>query len=67
MSARPPSSIGAVSAGLDPDLGQDLGPNPDPCRGGSAGNQTLKLEPQPQVVVALGFLMTNCAPFRSSL
>ena len=30
-------------------------------------DQTLKLEPQPQVVVAFGFLMTNCAPSRSSL
>ena len=29
--------------------------------------QALKLEPQPQVVVAFGFLITNCAPCRSSL
>jgi hypothetical protein len=29
--------------------------------------QTEKLDPQPQVVVALGFLITNCAPWRSSL
>ena len=28
---------------------------------------TEKLEPQPQVVVAFGFLMTNWAPCRSSL
>ena len=32
-----------------------------------AGIQTLKLEPQPQVVEALGFLITNCAPSKSSL
>ena len=35
--------------------------------GRDRGDQTEKLEPQPQVVVALGFLMTNCAPSRSSL
>ena len=35
--------------------------------GGTGGNQVEKLEPHPQVVVALGFLMTNCAPCRSSL
>ncbi|KAF1011604.1 MAG: hypothetical protein E5299_01364 [Burkholderia gladioli] len=29
--------------------------------------QTENDEPQPQVVVAFGFLITNCAPFRSSL
>ena len=29
--------------------------------------QAEKLEPQPQVVVAFGFLITNCAPCRSSL
>src|SRR6516225_2195586 len=34
---------------------------------GSAHAQTEKLEPQPQVVVAFGFLMTNWAPCRSSL
>jgi len=28
----------------------------------AAQGQTEKLEPQPQVVVALGFLITNCAP-----
>lgn len=33
----------------------------------SACVQTENDEPQPQVVVAFGFLMTNCAPFRSSL
>ncbi len=31
------------------------------------GGQTEKLDPQPQVVVAFGFLMTNWAPCRSSL
>ncbi len=31
------------------------------------GSQAEKLDPQPQVVVAFGFLMTNCAPCRSSL
>jgi hypothetical protein len=30
-------------------------------------NQTENEEPHPQVVVALGFLMTNCAPCKSSL
>ncbi len=34
---------------------------------GAQGAQAEKLEPQPQVVVALGFLITNCAPCRSSL
>ncbi len=29
--------------------------------------QAVKLEPQPQVLVAFGFLITNCAPSRSSL
>ena len=29
--------------------------------------QAEKLDPQPQVVVAFGFLMTNCAPSRPSL
>lgn len=29
--------------------------------------QAEKLDPQPQVLVALGFLMTNWAPSRSSL
>jgi len=33
----------------------------------TAPDQTLKLEPQPQVVEALGFLMTNWAPSKSSL
>ncbi len=33
----------------------------------SFGHYAEKLEPQPQVVVALGFLITNCAPCRSSL
>ena len=28
----------------------------------SLSDQTEKLDPQPQVVVAFGFLMTNCAP-----
>jgi hypothetical protein len=28
--------------------------------------QTEKLDPQPQVVVAFGFLITNCAPSRPS-
>lgn len=32
-----------------------------------AGGQAEKLEPQPQVLVAFGFLMTNCAPCKSSL
>ena len=31
------------------------------------GDYTEKLEPQPQVVVAFGFLMTNCAPCRAPL
>jgi acyl-CoA thioesterase I len=31
------------------------------------GDQAEKLDPQPQVVVAFGFLITNCAPCRSSL
>ena len=31
------------------------------------GSQTENEEPHPQVVVALGFLMTNCAPCKSSL
>ena len=30
-------------------------------------DHTENEEPQPQVVVALGFLITNCAPSRSSL
>jgi hypothetical protein len=34
---------------------------------GGVSFQTEKLEPQPQVVVALGFLITNCEPVRSSL
>ena len=29
--------------------------------------QVEKLDPQPQVVVAFGFLITNCAPCKSSL
>ena len=29
--------------------------------------QALKDDPHPQVVVAFGFLITNCAPWRSSL
>ncbi|AJY65977.1 hypothetical protein B7760_00064 [Burkholderia glumae] len=32
-----------------------------------AAGQTENDEPQPQVVVAFGFLITNWAPFRSSL
>ena len=32
-----------------------------------SGYQAEKLEPHPQVVVALGFLITNWAPCRSSL
>ena len=31
------------------------------------GAQAVKDDPQPQVVVAFGFLITNCAPCRSSL
>src|SRR5690606_19058485 len=41
----------------------DLPDNPHP----GSQSQTLKLEPQPQVVDAFGFLITNCAPSRSSL
>ena len=37
------------------------------ARGAASRTQTEKLEPQPQVVSALGFLMTNCAPCKSSL
>ena len=37
------------------------------CEAAIAALQTLKLEPQPQVVVALGLRITNCAPSRSSL
>ena len=37
------------------------------CLAASDGDQTENDEPQPQVVVAFGFLITNCAPFRSSL
>jgi hypothetical protein len=36
-------------------------------RGGGRYGYTLNEEPQPQVVLALGFRMTNCAPCRSSL
>jgi hypothetical protein len=32
----------------------------------SVRTQTEKLDPQPQVVVAFGFLITNCEPCRSS-
>ena len=35
---------------------------PEPVR-----NYTENEEPQPQVVLALGLRMTNCAPCRSSL
>ena len=35
---------------------------PEPVR-----NYTENEEPQPQVVLALGLRMTNCAPSRSSL
>ena len=34
---------------------------------GAPVDQAEKLDPQPQVVVAFGFLITNCAPCRSSL
>ncbi|KOS92330.1 hypothetical protein DM47_2042 [Burkholderia mallei] len=40
---------------------------PSPVFIGRTSVQTENDEPQPQVVVAFGFLMTNCAPFRSSL
>ncbi|MFK4440183.1 hypothetical protein ABH944_000183 [Caballeronia udeis] len=30
-------------------------------------NHAENEDPQPQVLVAFGFLITNCAPFRSSL
>lgn len=33
----------------------------------SGNEHQEKDEPQPQVVVAFGFLMTNCAPSKSSL
>ncbi len=33
----------------------------------NGSTQTENEDPQPQVVVALGFLMTNCAPCKSSL
>jgi len=33
---------------------------------GMSVRQTEKDEPQPQVLVAFGFLMTNCAPSRPS-
>ena len=36
-------------------------------RAGSGNAQAEKLEPQPQVLVAFGFLITNWAPCRSSL
>jgi hypothetical protein len=32
-----------------------------------AARYAEKLDPQPQVLVALGFLMTNCAPSRPSV
>ena len=41
-----------------------------PKRGGLLGARGIQVEndePQPQVVVALGFLMTNCAPSSPSL
>ncbi|MGF6442274.1 hypothetical protein QF002_003085 [Paraburkholderia youngii] len=44
------------------------GPRPRfPCGLISLTAQTENDEPQPQVVVAFGFLMTNCAPLMSSL
>jgi hypothetical protein len=33
----------------------------------ASGYQAEKLDPQPQVLVAFGFLITNWAPWRSSL
>ena len=44
-----------------------VGPRPVGAVVGDSRCQTLKLDPQPQVVVALGFLITNCAPSKSSL
>ena len=53
---------------------QPTGEPQRPCHPGKrtgsskpVGDQTEKDEPQPQVVDAFGFLMTNCAPSRSSL
>ena len=37
-----------------------------PFRAGLRTRQAEKLDPQPQVVVAFGFLITNCAPSRPS-
>ena len=54
-------------------LGSNCTPTKKPPSGGFFGALAFqcscveKLEPQPQVVSALGFLMTNCAPWRSSL
>ena len=37
------------------------------CRSSETAAHAEKLDPQPQVLVAFGFLITNCAPCRSSL
>lgn len=36
------------------------------CASFGKGSQAENDDPQPQVLVAFGFMTTNCAPFRSS-
>ena len=46
-------------------LGKGFGARAE--KGGRSGGQTANEEPQPQVVVAFGLRITNCAPCRPSV
>lgn len=60
---RSPHRFGARPDGMADDNSQAFAARLAPGRPDQAENE----DPQPQVVVALGFLMTNCEPCRSSL
>ena len=67
--ARGPRVLGALyPADIDGGRAKAKAARRRPCsRSVDEALRREKLEPQPQVVVAFGFLITNCAPCRSSL
>ena len=57
-----------ASFAIEGEAGQRNGESDRTCHGTrQAGVHMLKLLPQPQVVLALGLRITNCAPCRLSL
>ena len=65
--ARGPRVLGALYPALKAALAAKDKGRPWAAFSAERSDQAEKLDPQPQVVVAFGFLITNCAPCRSSL